>query len=211
MPRSRAAPSSPAASSSERARSPATSDHTASPSSLATRSVEPMRRERTRVGSSSGEGIGDSMAQASTDNWFLTAAERGNPATDIDRRRGAGTTRPAGNRREALGARGAGALVGIAGGRGDPDELLDGEGTELGKVLAELAGRGVQVRGLLWRSHPELAHFQEGENLHLGEVVNEAGGEILLDERVRGPGSQHQKLVLVRHPDREDEDVAFMG
>jgi hypothetical protein len=69
----------------------------------------------------------------------------------------------------------------------------------------------VQVRGLLWRSHPSVAHFNEEQNLHLGDVVNEAGGEILLDERVRGPGSQHQKLVLVRHPDREDEDVAFMG
>ncbi len=67
------------------------------------------------------------------------------------------------------------------------------------------------MRGLLWRSHPSPAHFQEEQNLHLGEVVNEAGGEILLDERVRGPGSQHQKLVLIRHPGREDDDVAFMG
>src|SRR5215204_2295646 len=225
MPRSRAAPSSPAASSSERAPSPATSDHTASPTSLATRSVEPMRRERTRVGSWSGKGIGDSMAQASTDNWFLTAAERGNPATDIDRRRGDGKAWTEGNRVEALvhgaayyprllaalRALRAGDLVGIADWRGDSDQLLDGEGTELGKVLADLAARGVEVRGLLWRSHPELAHFQEEENQHLGEVVNQAGGEVLLDERVRGPGSQHQKLVLVRHPDREDDDVAFVG
>jgi phosphatidylserine/phosphatidylglycerophosphate/cardiolipin synthase-like enzyme len=158
-------------------------------------------------------------------DWFLTALERGNRATDIDRRRGDDRAWTEGNRVEAL-VHGAtyyprllaalralrhGDLVGITDWRGDTDELLDGEGTELGKVLAELAGRGVQVRGLLWRSHPELAHFQEEENLHLGEVVNRAGGEILLDERVRGPGSQHQKLVLIRHPDREDSDVAFMG
>jgi phosphatidylserine/phosphatidylglycerophosphate/cardiolipin synthase-like enzyme len=160
-----------------------------------------------------------------TDDWFLTASERGNPATSIDRRRGDGRAWTEGNRVEplvhgatyyprllaALRALREGDLVGITDWRGDTDELLDGQGTELGKVLAELAGRGVQVRGLLWRSHPDLAHFQEEENLHLGEVVNQAGGEILLDERVRGPGSQHQKLVLIRHPDREDDDVAFMG
>jgi phosphatidylserine/phosphatidylglycerophosphate/cardiolipin synthase-like enzyme len=158
-------------------------------------------------------------------SWFLTASERGNRATQLDRRRGDGRAWTEGNRVEALvhGATyyprllaalrelGPGDLVGITDWRGDTDEVLDGEGTELGKVLAELAGRGVQVRGLLWRSHPDVAHFQEEANLHLGEVVNEAGGEILLDERVRGPGSQHQKLVLIRHPDREDDDVAFMG
>ena len=160
-----------------------------------------------------------------TADWFLTAGERGNRATQLDRRRGDGRAWTEGNRVEPL-VHGAtyyprllaalrqlrdGDLVGISDWRGDTDELLDGEGTELGKVLAELAGRGVQIRGLLWRSHPSAAHFNEEQNLHLGEVVNQAGGEILLDERVRGPGSQHQKLVLIRHPDREDEDVAFMG
>jgi phosphatidylserine/phosphatidylglycerophosphate/cardiolipin synthase-like enzyme len=158
-------------------------------------------------------------------DWFLTALERGNRATDIDRRRGDDRAWTEGNRVEALvhgatyfrrllaalRACGEGDLVGLTDWRGDTDELLDGEGTELGKVLAELAERGVQVRGLLWRSHPSVAHFNEEQNLHLGDVVNEAGGEILLDERVRGPGSQHQKLVLIRHPDREDSDVAFMG
>jgi phosphatidylserine/phosphatidylglycerophosphate/cardiolipin synthase-like enzyme len=158
-------------------------------------------------------------------DWFLTTFERGNRATEIDRRRGDDRAWTEGNLVEAL-VHGAtyyrrllavlracreGDLAGLTDWRGDTDELLDGEGTELGKVLAELAGRGVQVRGLLWRSHPSMAHFNEEQNLHLGDVVNEAGGEILLDERVRGPGSQHQKLVLVRHPDREDEDVAFMG
>ena len=158
-------------------------------------------------------------------HWFLTPVERGNPATEIDRRRNDGRAWTDGNRVEplvhgaayylrllaALRALDRGDLVGIFDWRGDSDELLDGEGTELGRVLAELAARGVQVRGLLWRSHPSLAHFQEEQNLHVGEVVNKADGEILLDERVRGPGSQHQKLVLVRHPDREDEDVAFVG
>jgi phosphatidylserine/phosphatidylglycerophosphate/cardiolipin synthase-like enzyme len=169
--------------------------------------------------------FGGEEAPMTTEHWFLLPAERGNPATTIDGRRGDGRAWTEGNRVEAL-VHGAtyyprllaalralrrGDLVAITDWRGDTDERLDGEGTELGKVLAEVAARGVQVRGLLWRSHPSLAHFQEEQNLHLGEVVNEAGGEILLDERVRGPGSQHQKLVLIRHPDREDEDVAFMG
>jgi phosphatidylserine/phosphatidylglycerophosphate/cardiolipin synthase-like enzyme len=158
-------------------------------------------------------------------HWFLTIAERGNRATGIDRRREDGRGWTEGNRVEPL-IHGAsyyprllaalrdlreGDIVGIADWRGDADEQLDGEGTELGRILAELAGRGVQVRGLLWRSHPSMAHFNEEQNLHLGEVVNQAGGEVLLDERVSGPGSQHQKLVLVRHRDREDDDVAFVG
>jgi len=158
-------------------------------------------------------------------DWFLTPSERGNRETRIDLRRGDGQAWTKGNLVEAL-VHGAtyfdrllaalralseGDLVGIFDWRGDTDERLDGEGTELGTVLSELATRGVQVRGLLWRSHPSLAHFQEEQNQHLGEVVNAAGGEILLDERVRGPGSQHQKLVLIRHPGHEDDDVAFMG
>ncbi len=34
---------------------------------------------------------------------------------------------------------------------------------------------------------------------------------MLLDERVRRDGSHHQKLFVVRHPDRPDDDVAFAG
>lgn len=159
------------------------------------------------------------------DDWFLRGDERGNSATGIDRRRGDGRAWTESNRVEAL-LHGAsyfprllaalrtlrdGDLVCLSDWRGDADRRLDGPGTELGRVLAELARRGVQVRGLLWRSHPDQASFSEQENLHLGELVNREGGEILLDQRVRGPGSQHQKLVLVHHPAREDEDVAFVG
>ena len=78
-------------------------------------------------------------------------------------------------------------------------------------MLADLARRGVNVRGLVWRSHADQAHFSEEENLHLVETVNEAGGEVLLDERVRRDGSHHQKLFVVRHPDATDLDVAFVG
>ena len=90
------------------------------------------------------------------------------------------------------------------------DEQLDGPGTELGKVLADLARRDVHVRGLLWRSHPRQAHFSEQDNTALVREVNEAGGELVLDERVRRGGSHHQKLVLLRRA-RPEDDVAFVG
>ena len=86
--------------------------------------------------------------------------------------------------------------------RGDADERLDGPGTEVARVLAGLAANGVHVRGLVWRSHPDRSHFSEEENLHLVETVNEAGGEVLLDERVRRDGSHHQKLFVVAPPGR---------
>ena len=157
--------------------------------------------------------------------WFLSPDERGNPATEIDRRRGGDVAYTDGNEVHVL-LHGAeyfarlldelerlppGAWVHFTDWRGDPDERLDGPGTEIARVLARLAERGVEVRGLVWRSHPDEAHFSEQENLHLVETVNEAGGEVLLDERVRRDGSHHQKLFVVRHPDRPDDDVAFAG
>jgi phosphatidylserine/phosphatidylglycerophosphate/cardiolipin synthase-like enzyme len=158
--------------------------------------------------------------------WFLTADERGNPCTDIDTRRGDGAGWAEGNRVRALidGAQyfaclldtwnelGRGDMVLLTDWRGDGDERLGGrEGTELAAVLVDLVHRGVDVRGLVWRSHPDQAHLSEQEAIQLAETVNEAGGELLLDERVRRAGSHHQKLVLVRHPGNEADDVAFVG
>ncbi len=94
---------------------------------------------------------------------------------------------------------------------GDPDERLAGPGTELVTVLADLARRGVHVRGMLWRSHPSQANFAEQQNYALTKAVNRAGGEILLDERVRRGGSHHQKLFVIRRDDGPDDDVAFVG
>ena len=68
----------------------------------------------------------------------------------------------------------------------------------------------MHVRGLLWRSHPEAMNFGEGKNLSFSRVVNEAGGQVLLDQRVRRGGSHHQKLVVVRGSDPA-ADVAFVG
>ena len=52
---------------------------------------------------------------------------------------------------------------------------------------------------------------QRQENRHLGEEINAAGGECLLDMRVRPGGSHHQKFVVLRHPGRPELDVAFVG
>ncbi|HWW43578.1 MAG TPA: phospholipase, partial [Acidimicrobiia bacterium] len=78
-------------------------------------------------------------------------------------------------------------------------------------MLADLSRRGVDVRGLLWRSHSDRLSFSAKENRRLAREVSAAGGEVLLDERVRRGGSHHQKLIVLRHPRRPDDDVAFVG
>jgi len=94
--------------------------------------------------------------------------------------------------------------------RGDEDELLRPQGPRLGELLAETSRRGVRVRGLLWRSHPQALGFSQEEQGELARIVNEAGGEMLLDERVRRAGSHHQKLVVLWFDDPE-QHVAFVG
>ena len=95
--------------------------------------------------------------------------------------------------------------------RGDPDERLLPDGPTVGGLLCELVARGVEVRGLVWRSHSDLLQFSATENEHLGEELNEAGGEVLLDQRVRWFGSHHQKLVVLRHQGAPERDLAFVG
>jgi phosphatidylserine/phosphatidylglycerophosphate/cardiolipin synthase-like enzyme len=95
--------------------------------------------------------------------------------------------------------------------RGDPDQLMDGPDTEVSRVLCEAAARGVCVKGLVWRSHWDRLAFSSRENRHLGEEINRAGGECLRDMRVRPGGSHHQKFVVLRHPGRPELDVAFVG
>ena len=161
---------------------------------------------------------------ARTEAWFLRPEERGNAATSIDRRRGDGLAWSAGNDVELL-VHGAtyfealyrelcdteqGDLVAFADWRGDPDEHIAG-GQTLADVLVDLARRGVQVRGLVWRSHSTLAGFHLEHHVELARRVNDAGGEIVLDQRVRRAGSHHQKLVLIRHAREPERDVAFMG
>jgi phosphatidylserine/phosphatidylglycerophosphate/cardiolipin synthase-like enzyme len=157
--------------------------------------------------------------------WLLSTEERGNPATLLDRRHPDGLAWSTGNEVTPL-IHGAAYFAELLAGiraqeqgdvllftdwRGDPDEALDGPGTEIGTVLCDAARRGVIVKGLVWRSHLDQLQFSERENRHLGEEIEAAGGECLLDMRVRPGGSHHQKFVVLRHPRRPERDVAFVG
>ncbi|WP_418960655.1 phospholipase D family protein [Streptomyces tritici] len=158
-------------------------------------------------------------------DWMLTVRERGNDATRLDRRHADGAPWTTGNDvrplvhgaayfaelLRAIRAQRAGDLLLFTDWRGDPDERLDGSDSEIGDVLSEAAERGVIVKGLVWRSHLDKFQFSETENRHLGEELEAAGAECLLDMRVRPGGSHHQKLVVLRHPDRPDLDVAYVG
>lgn len=163
-----------------------------------------------------------------TTDWFLSADERGNPATVVDGRHGDGEAWTENNHVEVL-VDGAeyfrrlyetldglerGARVWFTDWEGHADERLIGHGTEVGPTLVDLVRRGVQLRGLLWRSHPRRAHFAEQDNMHLAAEINRTGGLVALDERVRRGGSHHQKMVIVRHATtmHDDlDDVAFVG
>jgi phosphatidylserine/phosphatidylglycerophosphate/cardiolipin synthase-like enzyme len=168
----------------------------------------------------------DEASTGGLESWFLTSSERGNDFTAVDRRRSDGLAWSTGNRVETLvhGAvyfdrllqaireLGTGDQLYFTDWRGDPDQLLsDDPGSEIEAVLAAAARRGVIVKGLLWRSHLDKLGFSAEENRHFGEELNSAGGEVLLDQRVRLGGSHHQKLVVIRHAARGERDVAFAG
>ena len=158
--------------------------------------------------------------------WFLSTSERGNPATRLGRGHQDGQAWSMGNAATAL-VHGAtyfaelarcveqlqpGDLLLFTDWRGDPDQrLTDDPDSAVSRVLGEAAGRGVDVRGLVWRSHLDRLTFSAAENRHLGAEIEQAGGECLLDMRVRIGGSHHQKLVVLRHPGRAELDVAFVG
>ncbi len=158
------------------------------------------------------------------DDWFLTPLERGNPATSIDEATPNGRAFTEGNvvvpridgssyfprLAEELRTAGEGDSVWILDWRGDSDERLDESGATIGSLLVDAIHRGADVRGLVWRSHPDQEKFSEQENARIAHVVNEAGGEMLLDERVVRFGSHHQKLVIVHRAD-PNRSIAFIG
>jgi phosphatidylserine/phosphatidylglycerophosphate/cardiolipin synthase-like enzyme len=157
--------------------------------------------------------------------WLLTSDERGNPGTAIDLERGDGLAWTAGNRvtvhvdgsvyferlHELLTGLGAGDWVYLTDWRIDATRRLAGPGSELGPLLAGLARRGVAIRGLLWRSHPALVHFNQDANRVLSTMVNRAGGQLVADQRVRRFGSHHQKLLVVHLPNDPGRCIAFVG
>ena len=95
--------------------------------------------------------------------------------------------------------------------RGDPDQLMRDSGPTMVDLLRSAAKRGVVVRGMLWRSHLDIGQFSQEENREVSELIEDAGGEVLLDQRVRRGGSHHQKLVVLRHPHAPERDVAYAG
>ncbi len=164
------------------------------------------------------------MTDPTIERWFLTVEERGNATSVIDLRRVDGRAWTDGNQvaplvhgavyfarlHAELSTLGPGDQLRFLDWRGDAGQRLAGPGTDLGTTLTEAVTRGVDVRGLVWRSHPDQEGYAEQENAHVGEIVNDAGGEVLPDERVRRFGSHHQKLAVIRRAG-SDDDVAFIG
>ena len=159
-------------------------------------------------------------------DWLLAKGERGNGTTRIDARHPGRAAWSEGNLvrplihgatyfaelHERLQATRAGDLVFFTDWQGDADERLTGEpGSEVAEVLAGADERGVDVRGLVWRSHWEKLGFTAGENRRLGRTLQKRGAEALLDMRVRTGGSHHQKFVVIRHRDDPSRDIAFVG
>ncbi|MEV0235630.1 phospholipase D-like domain-containing protein [Nonomuraea sp. NPDC050786] len=152
------------------------------------------------------------------DDWFLTAEERGNGSTERAPWTEGNLVRPLihgstyfGELSACLAGLGKDDLLLFADWRGDPDERLTPDGPAVAAALAGAAERGALVRGLIWRSHLDFLRFSSAENRHLGEDIEGAGGQALLDTRVRRGGSHHQKFVVLRHDRDPGRDVAFVG
>ncbi|MEI5676110.1 MULTISPECIES: phospholipase D family protein [unclassified Nocardioides] len=152
-------------------------------------------------------------------DWLLTTEERGNPRTRLGAWTAGNLVRPLVHGAtyfaelfERIEATVAGDLLFFTDWQGDADErLTDEPGSEVAEVLARADERGVDVRGLVWRSHPSAIGFTEDQNRRLGRDLQRRGAEALLDMRVRTGGSHHQKLVVIRHRDDPSRDVAYVG
>ncbi|MBD8507582.1 phospholipase [Hoyosella sp. G463] len=152
------------------------------------------------------------------ERWLLSGPERGNPWTRLHGWTQGNVVVPLIDGRRyferlarALAATRRGDVVLFSAWRGDADQVLLDGGPTIGDALAGAARRGVVVRGLMWRSHVEPLGFSGPQNRALVERVNAAGGEVVLDHRVRPFGSHHQKFVVVRFARPGVDDVAFVG
>lgn len=158
--------------------------------------------------------------------WFLTNLERENPHTRIDDVHGDGTAWSSGNivraiihgrpyfreLYERITVLGPGDRLYFADWQGDADQqLTDDPSSTFGATLVAAAERGVDVRGLLWRSHWRRLGYNAPQHRYLGEEIGEAGGQCLRDMRVRARGAHHQKFVVIRHGDDPTRDVAYVG
>ena len=158
--------------------------------------------------------------------WLLGKHERGNPRTTLDDLHPGDRAWSEGNLvrplihgatyfaelHERLEGTRPGDLVMFTDWQGDADERLTGEaGSEVVEVLGRADERGVDVRGLVWRSHSQWLGFASEVNRQLGKQLQERGAEALLDMRVRLGGSHHQKMVVIRYRDDPTRDIAYVG
>ncbi len=160
------------------------------------------------------------------EDWLLSQTERGNHETRLDAQHPGDRAWSEGNSVRPLihgatyfaelfdriEATRAGDLVLFTDWQGDADQRLTGEpGSEVAEVLGRADERGVDVRGLVWRSHNEAIGFTARENAQLGRDLQRRGAEAILDMRVRRSGSHHQKFVVIRHRDDPSRDIAYVG
>lgn len=158
--------------------------------------------------------------------WLLTSDERDNRYTRIDTRHPGDQAWSTGNHArplvhgatyfaelyERIQATERGDLILFTDWRGDASQqLTDDPESTVHKVLAAADLRGVDVRGLIWRSHWEGLNFSAEQNRHLAKLLQKADAEVLLDMRVRALGSHHQKFVVIRHKDDPTRDIAYVG
>src|ERR1700732_775586 len=115
------------------------------------------------------------------DDWFLNSDERGNAKTTIDGRRVENVAWTEGNHvhihvdgvsyftrlSEAISSLGPSDEIRFTDWRGDGDERLSDDGNSIATLLADSCRRGVDVRGLLWRSHSDRFAFRSKENRRL--------------------------------------------
>ena len=157
---------------------------------------------------------------------MLTKAERANPRTVLDDPHPGEQAWSAGNHvrplvhgatyfaelQERIAQTRSGDLIMFTDWRGDPDEqLTDDPDSTMVRLLGAADRRGVDVRGLIWRSHWDKLSFSGAENRQTGEQLQAQGAEALLDMRVRTGGSHHQKLVVIRYNGHPELDIAFVG
>ena len=77
------------------------------------------------------------------------------------------------------------------------------DGPTVGEALAgRRAARGTGARAAVALAPGPCSATSRAEPRRWPREVNAAGGEVLLDQRIRPLGSHHQKLVVVRHRDR---------
>jgi phosphatidylserine/phosphatidylglycerophosphate/cardiolipin synthase-like enzyme len=158
--------------------------------------------------------------------WLLTKEERGNPCTRVDDGHPGHQAWSEGNcvrplvhgasylaeLRERIDATRPGDLVLFTDWQGDADQRMTGSSdSEVADVLARADERGVDVRGLIWRSHSNVVGFTARQNAALGRALQRRGVEAILDMRVRAGGSHHQKMVVIRHRDDPSRDIAYVG